>query len=78
VGKAFLANELSHWSTARTLRDFLFLSGEMLGRCNLLLERACLRKFQLLPSHAAKRMEKVKLAARRFDLSGIFLVNKRN
>jgi hypothetical protein len=36
------ANEMSHLSTARTLSDFLLLSGEMLGHCNLLFVRTCL------------------------------------
>jgi hypothetical protein len=36
------ANEMAHFSTARTLGDFLLLIGEILGRDNLLLVRTCL------------------------------------
>ena len=36
------ANEMSHFATARTLSDFLLLIGELLGRGDLLLVRACL------------------------------------
>ena len=36
------ANEMSHFSTTRTLSDFPLLIGEMLRRGNLLLARACL------------------------------------
>jgi hypothetical protein len=33
---------MSHFSTTRTLSDFSLLIGEMLGRGNLFLARACL------------------------------------